>query len=278
MPIPADYAELSPTGLDMRRVEALWSFCASSPGEHIVLPDGRMDLIVRYRVTPLGRVTAIEPAIIGPSAEAAPVPVEEGDRFLGLRYRAGWGGASLGVDPTRLRNSGLHGAEAANVLGDHVIPLHTALTPDDLRLALIEVGRQRAETVNQQVPMSTVKAIDLLHLTGGRIAITEMSLAVDVPERTLRRHIEQASGLSFKTLAAVLRFQRTIRLLAAPANPGLSLAQAALEGGYSDQAHMTREFRRYGGFTPGKRPPVAFGSLPIGQLAEIFNNDVSGAL
>jgi hypothetical protein len=26
---------------------------------------------------------------------------------------------------------------------------------------------------------------------------------------------------------------------------------------------MTREFRRFGGFTPSRRPPVAFGSLPL---------------
>lgn len=273
MPIPADYTELSPTGIDTRRVEALWAFCASSPGEHIVLPDGRLDLIVRYRVLRSGQVTDIDPAIIGPSSKAARVPVAEGDHFLGLRYRAGLGGASLGVDPSRLRNDGLHGAEAIDVLGDDATPLLAALTPDDLRRALIEVGRRRAQVVGQAVVASTVKAIDLLHLTGGRMAITDMSLAVDVPERTLRRRIEQAAGLSFKTLAAVLRFQRTIRLLAATSNLRLSLAQAALEGGYSDQAHMTREFKRYGGFTPGKRPPVAFGSLPIGQLAEIFNND-----
>jgi AraC-like DNA-binding protein len=64
-----------------------------------------------------------------------------------------------------------------------------------------------------------------------------------------------------------------VRLLTA--QPCLTLAEAALEGGYSDQAHMTREFRRYGGFTPGRRPPVAFGSLPIGPLAGTFKMDAA---
>jgi AraC-like DNA-binding protein len=76
-----------------------------------------------------------------------------------------------------------------------------------------------------------------------------------MPVRTLRRHLSRALGLSFKAYSSVLRFQRTMRLLTREERP-LGLADAALEGGYSDQAHMTRDFRRHGGFTPGARPPL----------------------
>jgi len=50
MPIPADYQELPMTDLEARHVEAFWSFDTSSSGEHFVLPDGRMDLLVRFQV------------------------------------------------------------------------------------------------------------------------------------------------------------------------------------------------------------------------------------
>ena len=271
MPIPADYRELPLAGLDTQRVEAIWSFSASSPGEHIVLPDGRMDLIVRYRLEPLGLVTGMAPAIIGPSQKPARVLVERGDCFLGLRYRPGWGGTCLGVRPSTLRDGGLYGPAALVVLGHDVERLRTATTPDLLRQALVLVSRQRAARLGRQVPASTVRAIDLLHLAGGRLAPADAARAVNMPERTLRRRVAEATGLSLKAFAAVLRFQRTMRLLAA--FPRLTLAHAALEGGYSDQAHMTREFQRYGGFTPGRRPPVAFGSLPIGQVTENFKMD-----
>jgi AraC-like DNA-binding protein len=272
MPIPADYTELPAAGIDARRIEASWAFSASSAGEHIVLPDGRMDLIVRFRVDTSGSVTSMKPAIIGPSQAPARVPVEAGDRFFGLRYRPGWGGACLGLPPSTLRDSGLYGEAAATVLGGDMDLLRAATTPDLLRSALLDAGRRRTSKPSWHVPASTTRAIDLLHLAGGRLALPEAARAVDVPERTLRRHVGEAVGLSFKALAAVLRFQRTMRLLAA--SPGLTLASAALEGGYSDQAHMTREFRRYGGFTPGHRPPVAFGSLPIGGMAETFKREV----
>lgn len=275
MPIPSDYIELPTTGFDTRRVETLWSFVATSPGEHLVLPDGRMDLIVRCRVTPSGAITAMQPAIIGPSQKSSRVRVATGDHFVGLRYRAGWGGVSLGVDPTQLRDSGIYGLSALDILAHSATPLKDARTPRLLQAALIEVARQRAAHVNARLAPLIVRAIDLVHLTGGRLSIGDAARSTGVPERTLRRHIRTSTGLSYKSLAAVIRFQRTIRLLGPPGGRGLTLAQAAFGGGYSDQAHMTREFRKYGGFTPGDRPAVALGSLPIGQVAEIFKSDVS---
>lgn len=109
-----------------------------------------------------------------------------------------------------------------------------------------------------------------MHLTGGRLPLPDLARTVGMSKRTLRRSIGGSVGLSFKALAPVLRFQRTVRLLAGPQGRGPTLTQAAHEGGYSDQAHMTREFRRHGGFTPGRRPPVALGSLALPGPTETF--------
>jgi AraC-like DNA-binding protein len=59
---------------------------------------------------------------------------------------------------------------------------------------------------------------------------------------------EQAIGLSPKRYARLMRFQK---LLAAFRTwPGRTLTELALLTGYSDQAHMTREFREFAGVTP----------------------------
>jgi AraC-like DNA-binding protein len=42
----------------------------------------------------------------------------------------------------------------------------------------------------------------------------------------------------------------------------LSLAALAFEAGYSDQSHMTREFRQLGGFMPGRRPSLPVINIP----------------
>ncbi len=279
MPIPADYTELPSATLDPRRIEALWSFAASSPGHHIVLPDGRMDLVVPHRADARGRLTSLDLMVAGPSRTAHLVPVAPGDRFLGLRLRAGWGGHCLGLDPRALRDGELRGAAADGVLGAHAARLRSCATScatvADLHEAVVATGRALAAFGGRPAragadEASVDRALDLLHLAGGRLAMPELARIVGVPERSLRRRVEEAVGLSFKALASVLRFQRTLRLLAGPEGRTLTLAQAALEAGYADQAHMTREFRRHGGFTPARQPPVALGSLPLGGLAETF--------
>lgn len=58
----------------------------------------------------------------------------------------------------------------------------------------------------------------------------------------------QATGMSPKRYARLMRFRA---LLAALHGPGhTALGELALDAGYSDQAHMTREFREFAGMTP----------------------------
>lgn len=56
----------------------------------------------------------------------------------------------------------------------------------------------------------------------------------------------------------VIQFHRAIRLIR---DVGLDPATAALEAGYADQAHMTRVFRKLGGFTPARVPELTLAGL-----------------
>jgi AraC-like DNA-binding protein len=56
-----------------------------------------------------------------------------------------------------------------------------------------------------------------------------------------------AVGLSPKRYCRVQRLQRAIARL-----PTRSLAEVALDAGYSDQAHLSREFRELAGVSPGE--------------------------
>lgn len=67
------------------------------------------------------------------------------------------------------------------------------------------------------------------------------------PAQALRGLLD-AIGYGPKTLARVLRFQRFVR--SADAAPERSLAELALDAGYADQAHLTREFTRLAGLPP----------------------------
>jgi AraC-like DNA-binding protein len=254
MPWPSDYHEHAESTATPLAIEAEWMFSASSDGVHVVLPDGRMDLIVAFRGEDDCPVENLQLLIVGPAQRWTDVPVVRGDRFFGIRFRPGRGSACLGVEAAALRDGGIFDSDVDEVLGVHAHSLRAAAHPAALAVAIRDVARQCAASASE-LPSPVQRAIELVHLGGGRLSLEDIAVAVDMPERTLRRHLSHSLGLSFKAYSSVLRFQRTMRLLTRDDRP-LSLVDAALEGGYSDQAHMTREFRRHGGFTPGARPPL----------------------
>ena len=89
--------------------------------------------------------------------------------------------------------------------------------------------------------------------------VAELGAALGVSERQLRRRFLDAVGYGPKTLGRVLRFQRFLQLSGERAD----LARLALDAGYADQAHLTRETRRLSGRTPAEL--VASGAGPAGE-------------
>jgi methylphosphotriester-DNA--protein-cysteine methyltransferase len=84
------------------------------------------------------------------------------------------------------------------------------------------------------------------------VGVGGLGAALDLGDRQLRRRFLAAVGYGPKTLARVLRFQRLLGLLdgAHGGAPGPSLAAAAADAGYADQAHMTTECTRLAGLPP----------------------------
>lgn len=75
-----------------------------------------------------------------------------------------------------------------------------------------------------------------------------------------------AVGLTPKAFCRVQRFQTLLTALAA--DPARPLAQLALDAGYSDQAHMSREFSGIAGLTPGayrRIAPAQINHVPMPQ-------------
>ncbi|MDC6171171.1 helix-turn-helix domain-containing protein, partial [Paucibacter sp. XJ19-41] len=75
-----------------------------------------------------------------------------------------------------------------------------------------------------------------------------------------------AVGLTPKAFCRMQRFQTLLAALAA--DPARPLAQLALDAGYSDQAHMSREFSGIAGLTPGayrRIAPAQINHVPMPQ-------------
>ena len=86
--------------------------------------------------------------------------------------------------------------------------------------------------------------------TQGRIDIGRIVEEVGWSQRHLITRFRSDIGLSPKTMARVMRFGRAAQLLRLAARPDLSTV--ALDCGYYDQSHFTREFRAFAGVTPGE--------------------------
>ena len=68
--------------------------------------------------------------------------------------------------------------------------------------------------------------------------------------RQVERGVRRVTQRSPKQLSSLARFQFVRDTLWA--RPAVELAALAFEAGYADQAHLTRQFRRYAGQTPGE--------------------------
>lgn len=255
----AGYFEHHPECLG--RVEALWAFRSSERAHHKVLPDGRIDLLTRFKLGRNGAISNIRLIIAGPAKRFSTVFADIHTGLLGVRFHPGWGGACLGIDAAALRENVLLGDEAIRSMKGRAEALLRARTIEALRTALLDTARELAAGVRLDGRFArTIAAIELLQHYEGRCSVEFLARSAEVSVRTLSRNVSDAAGLSVKSLAAVFRFQKSMRALRL--DPFISLANLAADAGYSDQSHMTREFRELGGFTPGSRPNLPVINIP----------------
>ncbi|MBL1419394.1 MAG: AraC family transcriptional regulator [Alphaproteobacteria bacterium] len=258
MAIPASYRELDVLLPPRLAVETVWTSLSDKITDALILPDGRADLILRFMLDDDDRPYDIIPIIAGPSADYWFSPAIPCRGFVGLRFKPGFGGYFLGVDLAGIAGRAYSGDEAL-ALAPQLVALCQPAT--DVESLIIRMEQFFDDYAEPQISAILVRVMNDMHLSGGRAAIKDLARDNGVTVRGLHRLFVKFVGLSPKAFAAVLRFHRALRLLT---RAGLSLSHAALEAGYADQAHMTRDFKRHGGFTPAAIPPnLVMVGLPL---------------
>ncbi len=182
--------------------------------------------------------------------------------FLGLIWRAaGQGGEGIALEFE-------HEAHQAQDLGPgrhcrvtHACPANRILFPArylDLPMpqaapapfrSLVYRLRDAACSCERDMPLTDRVEALLYASFGQRVpAQVEVAAALGLSERSLRRRLD-AAGRPYAQLLADCRAQHARRRLA---NPDLSLAELALELGYSEQSAFERAFRCQTGETPAR--------------------------
>lgn len=92
------------------------------------------------------------------------------------------------------------------------------------------------------------RIIDLVEADASVMRVDQLTERLDIGERRLQRLVLRRTGISPKWLIQRRRLHEAAGRLAAGA---VDLATLAVELGYTDQAHLTRDFKRVTGTTPG---------------------------
>ncbi|MES1160524.1 MAG: helix-turn-helix domain-containing protein [Bacteroidota bacterium] len=115
--------------------------------------------------------------------------------------------------------------------------------------ALDEVKKYFLDTRSQiAIDSMLFKAGVAMRKANGAIPVSQIAVAAHTTIRTLERNFKQSSGHTVKDVSALMRFEQVRNKLWN--HPDTNIAGLANELGYTDQSHLSREFKRYSGTTP----------------------------
>jgi AraC-like DNA-binding protein len=124
--------------------------------------------------------------------------------------------------------------------------LHTAATWQE-RLGLVEESLIRQAVRNADPPGWVAWMWNQIRKTGGQVRIGDLVTATGFSHRHVASVFGEQMGLTPKQAAGLVRFE------AAASDLGrLPLAELAVQHGYVDQSHFSRDVARYAGETPGE--------------------------
>jgi AraC-like DNA-binding protein len=190
------------------------------------------------------------PRLLGPQTTATYQEIPAGGTVVGVRLRPGVLGGLVGMPADELVDQDVAGTDIWRDLARLTDRLGEAGTP---RAALDRLESFVARSAGEPDLLVNEAVRNLMPWHGSRTATLPALLSIS--ERQLRRRCRAAVGVGPKELHRILRFQgfhaRVLASIAQQAS-AVDLARWAVETGFHDQAHLTRECRRITGVTPGE--------------------------
>jgi AraC-like DNA-binding protein len=236
------YEEWRPRPALRSHVACTWGArfgCSGEPHTDRILPDGCMDLVW----------TGERLLVAGPDTRATPLEPRPDARLAGLRFRPGIAPAFLGVPAHALVDQRL---DVREVLGRRLARLTDALAATRSiaeAAAALETGVADALATMPAPDRLVQGAVEALR--DPRASIGSLAGDLGVTERLLHRRFRAAVGYGPKMLQRVLRLRRFMALSALRARRP-ALAELALDAGFADQAHLTRDCQRLAGLPPAR--------------------------
>ncbi|WP_345950051.1 helix-turn-helix domain-containing protein [Mucilaginibacter sp. PAMB04274] len=233
-------------------IQCFW-YTSIDFGEHLstfeVLPDGYAEIVFIFGSTcsistPGGLQPLPSPFIMGLLGQPVILHATNHLQVIGIRCFPWTVFDLLGLKP---------GQDRVHVFKHPIARLQSSLSQ------LVQVGKieEALEHVKQYFlnAREGIAANSLLFKAGvamrkanGTLPVSQVAAAAHATVRTLERNFKQSTGYTVKDVSGLMRFEQVRNHLWL--NPDANLAGLAHELGYADQAHLSRDFKRYTGTTP----------------------------
>lgn len=225
--------------------------------QHRVLPDACVDIVF---------VNDDLPIVVGPCTKPFVAQLAASTRILGVRLNPGYTYSLFGIPATELLNRSVPLTEVSRASSARFAAV-LQMTKAGSRTADFFETLARVVELGLDPDPAVLAAVRWL-ASHPNSRVEQLSQQAGISYRQLRRRFSAAIGYPPKMFQSVLRFQRFLNFVGN--SPKQPLADIAAAAGYADQAHMTREVRRFANCTPTALPPSVASTL---RLSGFFKTD-----
>jgi AraC-like DNA-binding protein len=246
-----------------RFVECFWWSRRDEPQDHIehMLPSGGAQLLFALHELPLlWRACTAEQSsawsgsiVHGPQSTYYVAGPKPPGGIVGVSFRPGAAGAVLGASMAELADR--HVALDA-IWGSRATDLRQGLMATVDPKAIFQILEQSLSARIHRpllIHPAVAQALASRPADGTPARVAEVQRASGYSPRHFISLFRAAVGLNPKHYYRVRRFNSAVRSMAAEGRQGLSDIAAA--AGYSDQAHLARDFREFAGVSPTQYRP-----------------------
>src|ERR1700733_14749876 len=244
-----------------RYIECFWWSHREEPqdGSEHMLPSGGAQLLFALHETPIlcrpctaENSSAWSGSIVhGPQSSYYVAGPKPRGGTVGVSFRPGAAGAVLGASMAELADR--HVALEA-IWGSRGVDLrHRLMSAADPNAMFRILEQSLSARIHRPLLIHPAVAQALASRPGDSARVAEVQQASGYSPRHFISLFRSAVGLNPKHYYRIRRFNSTVRSMAAGGRLGLGAIAAA--AGYSDQAHLTREFREFAGVTPTQYRP-----------------------
>jgi AraC-like DNA-binding protein len=223
-------------------VESIWTFSAG-PGRYGRLIDYIEPDIGAELIWQLGDQPKL--FLRGPQRGFSTIALKAPSIYLGARLLPGAATRLFGVAPATIRDNRIPVRIVDPATRAQPEPVHRRDTPlCEARAGFAALLANAWRT--SRTPTLARRAAQLIEAAHGSVTVEELAGRMRCSTRHLHRSMVAEIGIAPKAAARIARFRRAARLI----RGGQPLAGVALEAGYGDQAHLTRDFAALGAPSP----------------------------